>query len=197
MVNALELQGKWLTPAGSTKQFKSSNGNVIINWYYTKQHTLNFQGRDGPALKDKLLELVHEKLGETTDTQDANSLSSTEKTFHSSTLSQENDSGQRNQQTSTDGECPLNGTQAQSTSEIISDIEGLKLDLLILQKQVEENTKLLSMENLQKQDEKVLGVELLDFKKRCEKLLSTISNKDNAIKDLEKKCLFFESRVMT
>lgn len=110
---------------------------------------------------------------------------------------QETDSGQRNQQTSTDGECPLNGTQAQSTSEIISDIEGLKLDLLILQKQVEENTKLLSMENIQKQDEKVLGVELLDYKKRCEKLLSTISNKDNAIKDLEEKCLFFESRALS
>ena len=39
--NILELQGKWLSPAGSTKQFKSSNGNVIINWYYKKQHTLN------------------------------------------------------------------------------------------------------------------------------------------------------------
>ena len=104
---------------------------------------------------------------------------------------------QRNQQTSTDGECPLNGTQAQSTSEIISDIEGLKLDLLILEKQVEENTRLLSMENIQKQDEKVLGVELLDYKKRCEKLLSTISNKDNAIKDLEEKCLFFESRALS
>ena len=39
--NALELQGKWLSPAGSTKQFKSSNGNVIINWYYKEQHTLN------------------------------------------------------------------------------------------------------------------------------------------------------------
>ena len=85
---------------------------------------------------------------------------------------------------------------AQSTSEIISDIEGLKLDLLILQKQVEENTKLLSMENIQKQDEKVLGVELLDYKKRCEKL-STLSNKDNAIKDLEEKCLFFESRALS
>lgn len=99
--------------------------------------------------------------------------------------------------TSTDGEYPLNGTQAQSTSEIISDIEGLKLDLLILQKQVEENTKLLSKENIQKQDENALGVELLDYKKRCEKLLSTISNKGNAIKELEEKSLFFESRALS
>lgn len=195
--NVLELQGKWLSPAGSTKQFKSSNGNVIINWYYKKQHTLNFQGCDGPALKEKLLELVHKKPRETFDTQDANSLSSTEQSFQSSTLLQQTDSGQRNPQTSTNGECPPNGTQAQSTSEIISDIEGLKLDFLILQKQVEANTKLLSMENIQKQDENALGVELLDYKKKCEKLLSTISKKDNAIKELEEKCLFFESRALS
>ncbi len=53
--NGSSMQGKWLTPGESTKQFKSSNGNVINNWYFKKQHTLNFQGRDGPALKDKLL----------------------------------------------------------------------------------------------------------------------------------------------
>ncbi|KAL9987102.1 hypothetical protein ACROYT_G001352 [Oculina patagonica] len=168
--NGLELQGKWLTPGGSTKQFKSSNGNIIINWYYKKQHTLNFQGRDGPALKDKLLELVHKKPGETTEMLEANYLSSSENVLQSSTLFQETDSGQRILQSSTDGECPLN---------------------------VEVNTKLLSKENIQNQDENALGVELLDYKKRCEKLSSTISNKDNAIKDLEEKCLFFESRALS
>ena len=61
VVNVLKLQGKWLTPGGNTKQFKSSNGNVIINWYNKKQQTLNFQGRDGPGLKDKLVELVRKK----------------------------------------------------------------------------------------------------------------------------------------
>ena len=50
--NVLKLQGKWLTPGGNTKQFKFSNENVIIIWYSEKQRTLNFQGRDGPALKD-------------------------------------------------------------------------------------------------------------------------------------------------
>ena len=148
-----------------TKQF---------NWYFKKQHTLNFQGRKGPTLKDKLLELVHKKPGETTDMQDANSLSSAKQSFQSSALLQETDSGQRNHQTSTDGECPPNG-------------EGLKLDLLILQKQVELNTKLLRMENIQKQDENALGVEFFDYKKRCEKLLST----------MEEKCLFFESRALS
>ena len=52
VINVLKLQGKWLTPGGNRKQFKSSNGN-IINWYNKKQQTLNIQGCDGPALRDK------------------------------------------------------------------------------------------------------------------------------------------------
>ena len=51
VVNVLKLQGKWLTPGENKKQFKSSNGNVIINRYNKKQQTLNFQGRDGPVLR--------------------------------------------------------------------------------------------------------------------------------------------------
>ena len=46
------------------------------------------------------------------------------------------------------------------------------------------------MENIQKQDENALGVELIDYKKKCEKLLSTISKKDNAVKELEDKCSY-------
>ena len=194
--SVLKLQGKWLTPGGNTKQFKCSNGNVIINWHSKKQ-TLNFQGRDGPALKDKLMELIHKKPRNIAETQDANSLSSTEQSFQTSTLLQETDSGESNFQKSTDGESLLNGSEKRPNSEIIADIEGLKLDLLILQKQVQENTKLLSMKNIQKQDGSALGVELLDYKKKCEKLLSTISKKDNAINELEEKCLFLESRVLS
>jgi len=88
------LQGKWPTPGGNTKQFKCSHGNVIINWYSKKQQTLNFQGRDGPALKNKLMELIHMKPGNITETQDANSQSSTEQSFQPSTLLRETDSGE-------------------------------------------------------------------------------------------------------
>ena len=195
--NVLKLQGKWLMPGGNTKQFKCSNGNVTINWYNKKQQTLNFQGRDGPALKDKVIELIHKKLGNITETQDANSQSSTEQSFQPSTLLRETDSGESDFQSTTDGESLLNGSEKRPNSEIIADIEGLKLDFLILQKQVQENTKLLSMENIQKQDGNALGTGLLDYKKKCEKLLSTISKKDNAINELEEKCLFLESRVLS
>ena len=54
--NVLKLQGKWLTPGGNKKKFKSSNDNVIINWSCKKQRILLFQGPNGPALKDILIE---------------------------------------------------------------------------------------------------------------------------------------------
>ena len=187
VANILKQQGKWLTPGGNTKQFKSSNGNVIINWYNKKHQTLTFQGRDGPALKEKLVELVQKK----TDLQFPDPLVSTEQTKQASTK-------QTNRQTSTINENPsVNCTHERPNPKIVTDIEGLKLDLLILQKQVEENTRLLSVINIQNQVENASCAELLDCKKRCEKLLSSVSKKDNAIKELEEKCLSFESRALS
>ena len=51
----LQQRGKWSSPGGCMKQFKSTEKNLIINWYTNKQQTLCFQGRDGPILKDGLV----------------------------------------------------------------------------------------------------------------------------------------------
>lgn len=156
---------------------------------------MNFQGRDGPGLKDKLVELVRKRLGFLTDLQAPEPLVSIEQTMHPS-LSEEANSCHLNSGTSIDDESSPNCPQQRPNSEIVTDIEGLKLDLLI-QKIVEENTKLLSIINTKHQDENVSCSELLDYKKRCETLLCSVSKKDNAIKDLEEKCLNFESRVLS
>ena len=68
----LKQQGKWTSPGGNTKQFKSTNNNVIINWYSKKQQTLCFQGRDGPTLKERLVQLVQSMPEMTTNTPDSN-----------------------------------------------------------------------------------------------------------------------------
>ena len=47
----LKQQGKWSSPGGNSKQFKSSVNNLTITWYSKKQLTLAFQGRDGPVLR--------------------------------------------------------------------------------------------------------------------------------------------------
>lgn len=56
----LQQQGKWTSPGGNMKQFKSNNKNLIINWYSKKQHTLCFQGRDGPTLKERFSSISSE-----------------------------------------------------------------------------------------------------------------------------------------
>ena len=142
------------------------------------------------------MELVRKKPGTLTDLQAPEPLVSNEQTMQPS-LSEEANSCHLNGGTSIDDESSPNCPQQRPNSEIGTYIEGLKLDLLILQKTVEENSKLLSIINTKHQDENDSCSELLDYKKRCETLLSSVSKKDNAIKDLEEKCLSFESRVLS
>ena len=58
--SCLQQQGRWTSPGGNTKQFKSCNNKLVITWYNKKQHTLVFQGQDGPVLKEKLVQLVQD-----------------------------------------------------------------------------------------------------------------------------------------
>ena len=59
--NCLQQQGKWTSPGGNNKQFKSCNDKLVITWYFKKQLTLVFQGQDGPFLKEKLFKLVQDR----------------------------------------------------------------------------------------------------------------------------------------
>ena len=60
----LNLQGKWTSPRGISKQFKSSSNNLIMTWYNIKQLTLAFrQGPHGSCFKIKLVDLVLYKKG--------------------------------------------------------------------------------------------------------------------------------------
>lgn len=87
-------------------------------------------------------------------------------------LSEEAKSCHCNSEILIDDESPPNCTQERPNPEIVTDI-----DLIILQKTVEENTKLLSIINTKYQDENASGTELLNYKKRRETLLSSVSKK--------------------
>ena len=68
--------------------------------------------------------------------------------------------------------------------------------LLNLQKKVEENANLLSA-NIQKQEEHMVAAEVIDYKTRCDHLLSTLRKKEKEIEDLEEKCLSCENRALS
>ena len=79
---------------------------------------------------------------------------------------------------------------------VSADLEGLKLDLLILQKKVEENANPLSA-NIQKQEELIVATKGIDYKTRYEHLLSILRKKEKEIKELEEECLSFENRALS
>ena len=75
------------------KQFRVTDKNLIINWYSKKQQTLCFQSRDGPTLKDRLVQLVQNMLEMTTNMPDSNTsttvVQAESKTMSPSTLSED------------------------------------------------------------------------------------------------------------
>ena len=159
----LQKQGKWTSPGGNMKQFKSTDKNLIINWYSKKQQTLCFQGRDGPTLKDRLAQLVQNMPEMTTNTPDSNTSTTVVQT-ESQTMSPSTLPEDFIRQTSADRVGKESSTEERSNSMVSADIEGLKLDLLILQKKVEENANLFSA-NIQKQ-ELMVAAEGIDYKTR-------------------------------
>ena len=67
---------------------------------------------------------------------------------------------------------------------MITDTEGLKLGLLILQKKVEENANLLSA-NIRKQEEHMVATEGIDYKTRHDYLFSSLRKKEKDIGELK------------
>ena len=179
----LQQQGKWTSPGGNMKQFKSNNKNLIINWYSKKQHTLCFQGRDGPTLKKRLVQLVQNMPEMTANMPESNTsttaVQTESQTMSPSTLSEDSYASGIQQESS---------TKERSYSTVSADIEGLKFDLPILQKKVEENANLLSA-NIQKQEELKIATEGIDYKTRYEHMLSTVRKKEKEIEELEEKCV--------
>ena len=96
------------------------------------------------------MDLVQKKPGTTTDLQDPDALVSTEQTMQP-LLREANGNQERNSRISINDVRRTNFRQERSNPDIVAD-KGLKLDFLILKKQIEENTRLLSTTNAQKQN---------------------------------------------
>ena len=146
------------------------------------------QGRAGPTLKDKLVKFIQNKLRTEADTP----VSDAPTTEQEIPPSQEANGICSNRLASTADAGLENSIQERSNSEISADTEGLMLDLLILQKNVEANTSLL-LTKCQLQ-ENAFSAELPGYEERYEKVLSTLSKKDNEIEVLEEKCISYESK---
>jgi hypothetical protein len=48
------LNGKWPSPGGYSKKLSNCKSNITITWYYGKQRTLLFQGKDRRVFVERL-----------------------------------------------------------------------------------------------------------------------------------------------
>ena len=55
--NTVGLNGKWISPGGSSKRYIDADFDLIANWYPGKQNSLLFQGKDGSLLRESLINL--------------------------------------------------------------------------------------------------------------------------------------------
>ena len=76
---------------------------------------------------------------------------------------------------------------------LLAEVNDIKHNLMVLKKQVEENTRLLSR-NPQNQ-ENITNKELRKQKERCEKLQATLGIKDMEINELKRKIASLETRA--
>lgn len=165
----IQQHGKWSSPGGTTKTFKSDNNRLTITWYRGKQSTLAFQGKDGPLLKEQLVNLFQRNEAQK-PIDDADSL-----------LSQgpevtKNDK----QQVMAAGEgSGLDNRDCKGLSrELFAEMEGIKLELVILQKQVEANTRSLSSDR--QREETIINEELNEELQPLE--LTRLRNENRALR---------------
>ena len=144
--DSLGIKGKWSSPGGGTKRFKEENGQLILNWYFKKQCTLLFQGTEADGLKNKLIDLLPKAKPQSFIEQEGNTsgnggfpdeadsilavtVDSEQQPFTSLSSTSEN------LNVLTDN-CPCR------CKSMATEIEGIKLDIVILQSQMSsESTK--------------------------------------------------------
>ena len=134
--DSLGVKGKWSSPGGGNKKFKEEDGQLILNWYFKKQSTLLFQGAEADGLKNILIDLlakdeqshIEEKnavanSGSQDEGDNTVIMDSEEKSYGLSPLP-------NNNQNVPNDACPCR------CNTMATEIEGIKLDIVILQSQM-------------------------------------------------------------
>ena len=123
MTKTVGMKGKWTAPGGNSKRFKSQSGQFQVTWYFKKRSTLLFEG----ALDEELAIRLKEMLNASQD----NVSESTLVAEGVSELETEVPTSMHAENVSPTVTCSC------SCREIQADIEGIKLDMVIMEKRIE------------------------------------------------------------
>ena len=157
-----ELEGKWSSPGGQSKKFSSTNCDFILTWHKGKAKSMLFKGKDGALVRDRCILICKQVTQSMLKSQlpdDGQMNSNTSVCVSSNNLSDvhekaatdcppligtiQNQTVCRLSPDSVDGHCQteiieLNNNNCGCGCGIIAaELEGLKLELVILQKSFE------------------------------------------------------------
>ena len=148
--NGVKLLGIWTSPGGSSKMFTCSYLDLTVTWYPGKQNTLMLKGTTSLELADTLIEVCSTSISgisakdSKTSNGDNITLESTSQVpmekakqkHENETFSVEQDEVRSTSISST----ILQGSTTNCRCNLLAaDIEGIKLDMVIMQMQIESN----------------------------------------------------------
>ena len=198
--HAIQQPGNWLSPGGKYKKFTSSNSDLIFTWNY-ELGTLSFKGEMGDRLKElfitvctmgKSLPADRSGFAPVALNNDNPLIVSRTKTKAARVFT-DNDSARSSnhvssvQKSKCDCQCGL----------LVAELEGVKLDLVILQKSVD--TKIISAQKTHDDEVAQLRYIYAKERERCELLESDISilvrGRDREINELNNIIVSLENKV--
>ena len=185
----IQLHGKWSSPGGTTKTFKGDNNRLTITWYRGKQSTLAFQGKDGPLLKEQLVNLFQRNEARK-PIDDAYLLLSNSTALQSGDQGREVTYNDKQKVTAAGEGSGLDNCDCKGLSrELLAEMEGIKLELVILQKQVEANTRSLSSDRQMEEtiiNEELQPLELTRLRNENRTLRQRLSDLENGYESLKR-----------
>ena len=185
----IQLHRKWSSPGRTTKTFKSDNNRLTITWYRGKQSTLAFQGKDVPLLKEQLVNLFQRNEAQK-PVDDADSLLSNSTALQSGGQGPEVTYNDKQQIMAAEEGSGLDNCDCKGLSrELFAEMEGIKLKLVILQKQVEANTRSLSSDRQREEtiiNEELQPLELTRLRNENRALRQRLSDLENGYESLKR-----------
>ena len=160
------MKGKWTAPGGNSKRFKSQSGQFQVTWYFKKRLTLLFEGALGEELAIRLKEMLNASQDNV-----AESALVAEGKDGVSEVEIEVPTSMHAENVSPTVICSC------SCREIQADMEGIKLDMVIMEKRIE--AKLNAIINK-------TGQEPIEVRNEIMSQQGT-SNYDKTIRELESK----------
>ena len=129
--------GKWCSPGGYSKKFISSNAELTLTWHQGKQNTLLFQGKDGNLVRDKFVSLCRAQSCTSKLSRGQEQALSIDSGISMPTKDGVNKSVQVCQDSLQNYSINYLSKCRCSCGVLAADVEGVKLDIIILQSRIE------------------------------------------------------------